>query len=210
MDSNFKPDNSADNYERNIESLRFELAEKVRLNLEKYKDEIKDFSIFTATAKNGNGFNQTRDLAFAKYREGYENDYEVIGVKENAYSTSTIEEPTYIYHKPMNWGSFYAPLGSALHTPDRAGNMIGISMKGEKGKRFSQELIDSILDLLKTIKQSRNLKEIAIEAIPVFKAFKETADRFQDPGSSLTAQRMIDEYQEIIDSHASVTDQEKS
>ena len=204
MENNFKLDNKNSNPENNIESLRRELSEKVKLNLEKYKDEIKDFSIFTASAKNGNGFHNTKELAFAKYNEDYDADYEVRGTpKKKAHSLGNIEDPTYIYHKPMNWGSFYAPLGSSLHTPDRAGNMIGISMKGEKGKRFNQELVESMFDLIKTVKQSRNLKEIATEAIPVFEALKETADRFQDPSSLLTAQKMIDEYKEIIDSPAS-------
>lgn len=184
-----------------IEILREKLAEKVRSNLEKYKEEIEHLSIFTASAKNGNGFHKTGDIPFAQYKDGYDSDFEVKGVpKENGTISDInyIGEPAYVYHKPMNWGSFYAPIGKCLHTPDRPGNMIAISMKGIKGKIFSQELVDSIFDLIKTIKKSDDLKEIATEAIPIFEAFKETADRFQDPKSPLTAQKMIDEYKEII------------
>lgn len=185
-----------------VEELRMQYTEKVKQALEKYKDEIKDLAIFTSSAKNGNGFNQTKDLSFVKYKEEHDSDYEVKGTpKDMAHSIGNIEEPTYIYHNKMNWGSFYAPLGSCLHTPDRTGNMIGVSIKGEKGKRFNQELTNSIFDLIKTIKQSKNLKEIAKEALPVFKAFKEISETFQTTsGNHFTAQQMIEEFEEILKS----------
>lgn len=183
-----------------LEQTRQNLAEKVKVNLEKYKEEIKDLAFFTSSSEQ-NGFYTTRDLTFVNYKEEHDTDFEVQGTpKEDAHSIGNIEEPTYIYHKKMNWGSFYAPLGSCLHTPDRPGNIIGISMKGEKGERFNQELIDSIFDLIKTIKKTKNLKEIAIEAIPVFEAFKNISEKFPSNGR-ISVQSMIDEYNEILNKH---------
>lgn len=187
----------------NIEQLRKNLSEKVKVILEKYKNEIKDFAFFTSS-KEYNGFFKTRDLATVIYNSDYPNDYEVEGLpKEDGIQTG---HAGYVLHKKMNWITFYGPLGRCLHTPDRPGNHVGITLKGEKGQKLAQELIDSITKLIHTLTPynpynreniEEDLKNIAIEIIPVLEAFEKIEQDFPSTERS-SIKSMIAEYKEIL------------
>jgi len=213
MDNNFKSDNKIGNPEKNIESLRLELAEKVRLSLEKYKDEIEDFSLLTTSKKANGGFPTNEQLPPVQYSSSYASDYEFHGLpRERGYLQEG--KSGYVLDTKNSFYTFVGPLGRALHTPDRPGNGLFITLKGEKGKKLSDELVGSIKELLDTLvpyeegKKSEDMKNIIKEALPVLEAFEGLGRRFPGNGR-ISVASMIEEYKEVLeelDSRVSVDD----
>lgn len=209
MDNHFRPDNKPENPSNNIESLRAKLAEKVRLNLEQYKDEIKDFSLMTTSKRANGGFPTNEQLPPVQYSSSYDSEYEFYGLpRERGYLQEG--KSGYVVDTKNSFYTFVGPLGRALHTPDRPGNGLFITLKGEKGKKLSEELVGSIKDLLDTLvpyeegEKYEDLKKIIKEALPVIEAFQGLAQRFPSNGR-ISIPSLIEEYEEALaelDSHA--------
>jgi len=188
--------------EESLDSKRIQYAEKVKLELEKHKDEIKDFSIFTSSL-NANGFSNTGTLEAVEYRHDYEEKFEVYKVpKESNYFQEG--KAGYVLYIPANWYTFVGPLGRTLHTPDRSGNLIGINIRGEKGKRLSKDIVDSVTKLLDTLvvydrgEIQVDLKNISKQGLQVLKAFEGISEKFPSNGQ-ISVKSMIEEYKQIIE-----------
>lgn len=186
----------------NLEKQRWDFAKVVKENLEKYKDEIKDFSLF-ATSKKANGGYSTNDkLPPVQYSSSYDSWYKVEGLpRERDYFREA--KSGYIADIVNNFYTFVAPLGRALHAPDRPGNMIAITLRGEKGKQLTTELVDSIKKLVETVKpfdegdKNEDLKNILAEAVPVLEAFEDLSKRFPSKGM-ISVTELISEYKEML------------
>jgi len=194
--------------ETDIEKLRQGLAEEVKINLEKYMDEIKDFSLMT-TSKKANGDFATNDkLRPVEYSPNYDSSYEFNGLPRYR-NYSQERQSGYVVDKVSNLYTFVASLGRALHTPDRPGNSITVTLKGEKGKQLSAELVNSIKKLMDTIipydndkrcgneTLNEDLKNILKEGLPVLEAFEDISKKFPANGM-ISVQGVIKEYKEML------------
>jgi hypothetical protein len=188
--------------DENAENKREDLVKLVKENLEKYQDEIKDFSLFTTSKKANGGFSTNDKLPPVQYSSSYDSWYKVEGLpRERDYFRGA--KSGYIADIVNNFYTFVAPLGRALHTPDRPGNMIAITLRGEKGKQFTAELVDSVKNLVDTVKpfnerdKNEDLRNILTEAIPVLEAFEDLSKKFPSKGM-ISVTELIAEYKEML------------
>jgi hypothetical protein len=189
--------------EKNIEQIRKELAQVVKTNLEKFQSEIKGFSLLT-TSKQVNGSFATNDkLSPVSYSSSYDSEYEFVGLpRERNYMQE--RKSGYLADTRNNFYTFVGPLGRALHTPDRPGNVLAITLQGEKGGRISQELVNSIKNLVDTVKPYEegdtyeDLKNILVEAIPILEAFEDLSKKFPSNGK-MSVTGLITEYKEMLE-----------
>jgi hypothetical protein len=202
MDKNFKPENKTGNPATDIESLRLELAEKVKINLEKHKKEIKDFSLMTTSKKANGGFPTNENLPPVQYSSSYDSEYEFYGLpRERGYLQE--RKSGYVMDTKNNLYTFVGPLGRALHTPDRPGNGLFITLKGEQGKRLPDELVDSIKNLVDTLvpyeegDKYEDMKNILKEALPVLEAFGNISQQFPSNGK-ISVRSLIEECKEML------------
>lgn len=186
----------------NPEKRREVLAEIVKQNLEKYMSEIKNFSLMTCSVEANGCFSTNNSLPPLQYDSRYDTDYKFFGLPK---TRNYIQEGKsgYVAMPHMNYYTFVGALGRALHTPDRPGNSIVITLIGEKGKLIANELIESISNLIATIKLYENgdkykdIKNIVAECLPVLEAFEDCSKKFPSRGQiSITG--LIAEYKELL------------
>jgi hypothetical protein len=186
----------------NIEKKREELAQIVKLNLEKYNSEIKDFSLLTTSREANGGFPTNPKLPPVDYSSNYDSWYEFTNLPRvrNYFQEG---KSGYVVDVVNNWYTFVGSLGRALHTPDRPGNSLVITLRGEKGKKLSPELVDSLKNLIMTIvpyqeaDKDSDLKNILTESIPVLEAFEELEKKFPSIGK-ISIAGLIKEYKEML------------
>lgn len=205
MENNFKPDSKTDNLEKDIKSLRLELMEKGKHALEKYGNEIKNFSLMACSPRDGfveSDFNVRR----VRYEEKYDSEFKTEGVPRN--DRYYKEGSGYILDIPNNIVTFCAYLGRTLHTTDRLGNSIYFTLVGEKGKKFADELIDSLGSVMKTLtpyeKNDSDVENIIRESLPVLEMLQGLGQRF--PGKNRDfIESLIKDYKKqlsVLDSRA--------
>jgi hypothetical protein len=194
--------------ESDIEENRERLAEIVKLNLEKYRDEIKDFSLRTTSLKLNGHQSTNNELPPVSYDSRYDSNYIFHNLPRGS---NYLREKTPGYVMRLNrYVTFVAPLGRALHTPDRPGNIIDITLLAQQGKNFSSELIDSIENLVETIIPYYNkgtshaeinddLKNILKEGLPVLEAFEGISKKFPNKRGNISVKFLIDEYKEMYE-----------
>ena len=200
MDNHFKPDSKSDNSQEDIEFLRIELAEKARLALEKYEGEIKKFSLMVCSPRDG-FVESDFDVHRVRYEEKYDNEFKTDGVPRN--DRYYKEGSGYLMDIPNNIVTFCAYLGRTLHTTDRLGNSIYFTLAGEKGKKFSDELINSVGSLMKTLvsyeKSGNDVKNIIKETLPVLEMLRELGQKFSGSKRNFV-ESLIEEYKKELDS----------
>jgi hypothetical protein len=196
----------------NPEQARENLAEIVKNNLNKYKDEVEQFSLFT-TSKEGNGGVATNSqLRMVSYDNRYDKDYEFQGFKErNSLYTSSHENGYVIETFPKDkskLATIIGYMGRALHTPERPGNGFYVTLKFKKESEHYKELIESIYSLFQTLKEYDNndteedIKNILKQGLPILKAFEDFSKNMPDVSSygskGYPISKLIQEFKDLL------------
>lgn len=212
------------NQEVSVEKRREELAVVVREKLEQFKEELQEFYFHTTSATYG-GFAGTEKMFIGvpswrnDIKESLENT-EFHGVdpqKSHAFPQGV--EIGYIKNKSHNWYGLVHNIGRALHTPDRLGNFFAIGLKFKEVAPHAQEIVDSIMELLATLKSyqnfsgssreesrknvERDLAEIAKQGIPVLRAFEDisTKVKSRNPNEIFKISDLIEEYKSLYEQY---------
>ncbi len=162
----------------------------------------------TSSKKAGGFFDTNNGIKMVRYDNRYDKDYSFYNI-ERSDSFEQEQKSGYIFDKGLNKITFIGYLGRTLHSPDRDGNALFITLKLQKNFTEQEDLIQSISKLLDTIiaykgndkNQDRTLKQdlidIAKESITVLEAFKEVSNNFPSNGN-ISVDSLIQEYHELV------------
>ncbi len=192
----------------NIEQRRQNFAEKVKVNLEKYKDKITQFNLLTSSKNAGGFFGTNDDVKQVNYDSRYENFYKFHNIKGDY--PYNVKKSGYVIDNDLNKVTLIGVLGRTLLPGDnREGNGFYITLKFDKEFKENTELINSISNLLETLVVVKgndetktgleSIKEIAKEGIVVLEAFEKISEKFPSNGR-VSIKSLIEEYREIINS----------
>ena len=198
-----------ENSTQTIEEKRQELATKFEQTLEKYQNEIEDFSFYTFSQKSGGGHSTNDKLPVVRYDTRYPALFEVKGQLDTGQQIIDRTKNGYIYDLELKKVTLSGSVGRTIgEGPNgRPGNGLCATIKFKKDSPHEREIIDAGMALLDTIKvyydhddtskYKEQELEIAKEGLPVLKALKKIGDKFYNKGR-ITMDSIIAEYEEIL------------
>ncbi len=189
------------------EVLRQKYAEEIRLDLQKYKEQIIQFNLLTVSPKLNAFWDTNEGIKPVIYDSRYDKDFEFYGLERGGVNE---EKTGYILDKPANKISFQGYLGRSLKSSKdrRDGNGLYFTIKFNKDFD-SKDLIQKLAKLMDTIVAYRgndnsaertpeqDIKNIAKEGITVLEAFQEISEKFPSTGH-ISVKSIIEEYKEIL------------
>jgi len=184
------------------EKKRELLAQEVRGDLEKYKDQLIQFNLLTDSAKARGFWNTNESVRRVQYDSRYDQYFEFYKLeRSDDFDTKT----GYIYATDENKATIQAYLGKCLPPEDREGNILQLTLKFAKGFN-PRDLLNKIGQLMDTVApytkanggdNTQGIINICKESITVLEAFEDVSEKFPSNGH-ISVKSMIEEYKEVI------------